>query len=399
LIEQTPYTGRLLLTGIGALYHEAEAEPLNDAWLLLNDGDVEALGSGEPPRLDAAQKHLDGGMIMPAPLDSHTHLLFGGDRSEEFASRARGESYEARLAAGGGIHSTVLSTSQTSDENLLANAMKRIEACQQLGVGGIEIKTGYGLSLEAEQRLLGLLQTLRSQSELPIFPTLLVHVPPKCTTAAQTVERACQQLIPQASELGFGFDVFIEKGAFSAEEAEPMLAEAARRGMRIHVHADQLSASGAAGLASKYGANSAEHLEFASEKDLRAMADAGVAANLLPGAWLQTGCAKKPPIEAMRQVGIRMAVSTDLNPGSSYVYDLILAASLAISAFGLTVDEAFRGITSVPSSLLNAPQLGHLQPGSKARPLWMPLPNVAALFQRLGAPRTGYQFVALKSAR
>jgi imidazolonepropionase len=396
-VEHVAYSDRLLLQHIGALHHRPGKAPLRQAWLLLQSGRVEALGEGTPPSCDALQRDLGGGIVLPAPLDSHTHLLFGGDRSDEFASRARGESYQARLAAGGGIHATVAATEMAHDDVLIRTALQRVQHAMHLGVAGIEVKSGYGLSIEGEERLIKILDRLRMLAPIPVFPTLLAHVPAKGSTAQALSKGFVERLIPKAAELGFGFDVFVEQGAYSVEEAEPMLAEAARRGMRIHVHADQLSASGAAGLAAAYGAASAEHLEHASQADLAAMAQAGVAANLLPGAWLQTGCGQRPPISAMREAGIRFAVSTDLNPGSSYLFDLVTAASLAISGFGLSVEEALAAITEVPATILRRPDQGHLEVGATARPWWLPLPSAAALFQRLGAPNRGLQFVATES--
>ncbi len=393
-VEPIPYQGRLLLRQIGALYHQPGSAPLLDAWIVLADGRIEAFGEGAPPEGLDAQRDLGGGMLMPAPIDAHTHLLFGGDRSEEYDSRSRGESYEQRLASGGGIHATVAATDQAHDDVLIRTALQRVQHAMHLGVAAVEVKTGYGLTLDGERRLMMILDRLRSLAPLQVFPTLLAHVPPKGSDPMAVARAFASQLIPQAAELGFGFDVFVEHGAFGAAEAELMLAQAQRLGMRIHVHADQLSASGAAGLAARYGAVSAEHLEFASPEDLAAMTSAGVAANLLPGAWLQTGCGVRPPVETMRQAGVRFAVSTDLNPGSSYLYDVVTAGSLAISGFGLTVDEALAGITTIPAEMLGIAEQGSFKPGALARPWWLPLPNASALFQRLHAPQRGLQFIA-----
>ena len=393
-VEHIEYSGALLLRQIGSLYHEPGTPPLTDAWLLLDHGKVDSFGQGEPPAGIDQQRDLGGGMIMPAPIDSHTHLVFGGDRSEEFASRARGESYEQRLAAGGGIHASVAATDEAHDEVLIRTALQRVQHAMHLGVSRIEVKSGYGLTIAAEDRLMTILDRLRSLAPITVHPTLLAHVPPKGVNPMQIAQGFVDKLIPRAAELGFGFDVFVERGAFGIEEAQLMLREAHRRGMRIHVHADQLSHTGASGLAARFGAVSAEHVEFASVDDINAMAQAGTAANLLPGAWLQTGCARRPPIDQMRQAGLRLAVSTDLNPGSSYLYDLITAGSLAVSAFGLTVSEALAGITRVPAQLLDVAEEGFFSPGNRARPWWLPLPNAGALFQRLHAPQRGLQFIA-----
>ena len=393
-VEHVDYSGTLLLRQIGALYHQPGQAPLKDAWLLLDQGKIDSFGQGEPPQGINQQRDLGGGMMMPAPIDAHTHLLFGGDRSDEFASRSRGESYEQRLAAGGGIHASVAATDEANDEVLIRTALQRVQHAMHLGVSRIEVKSGYGLTIDAEDRLITILHRLRSLAPISVHPTLLAHVPPKGADPMAIAKGFVNTLIPRAAELGFGFDVFVERGAFGIDEATVMLSEAQRRGMRIHVHADQLSPTGASGLAARFGAVSAEHVEFASNTDIQAMAQAGTAANLLPGAWLQTGCAHRPPIEDMRQAGVRFAVSTDLNPGSSYLYDLITAGSLAVSAFGLTVSEALAGITRVPAELLKVDEEGFFAPGNTARPWWLPLPNAAALFQRLHAPQRGLQFLA-----
>ena len=393
-VEHVEYSGALLLRQIGSLYHEPGKAPLTNAWLLLDRGKVHSFGQGEPPGGIDQQRDLGGGMMMPAPIDSHTHLLFGGDRSEEFASRSRGESYEQRLAAGGGIHSSVAATDEANDEVLIRTALQRVQHAMHLGVSRVEVKSGYGLSIKAENRLMTILDRLRSLAPISVHPTLLAHVPPKGANPMRIAQDYVDKLIPRAAELGFGFDVFVERGAFGVEEAQLMLSEAHRRDMRIHVHADQLSRTGASGLPARFGAVSAEHVEFASAEDVKAMGQSGTAANLLPGAWLQTGCAHRPPIDQMRQAGVRFAVSTDLNPGSSYLYDLVTAGSLAISAFGLTVSEALEGITRVPAQLLDVEEEGFFAPGNRARPWWLPLPNAAALFQRLHAPQRGLQFLA-----
>ena len=152
-VERIAFSGGLLLTDIGQLHHQPGAAPLTDAWMLLHDDTVEAIGRETPPAWDGARRDLGGGIVLPAPIDSHTHLLFGGDRCDEFASRARGESYEARLAAGGGIHATVQATAQAHDEVLLRTALQRVQHAMHLGVGALEVKSGYGLTLEGELQI------------------------------------------------------------------------------------------------------------------------------------------------------------------------------------------------------------------------------------------------------
>jgi imidazolonepropionase len=387
-VARDPYRGSLLLHGIGSLYADPTGEPLTGAWLLLENGRVAACGTGDQP---SAARRVDcaGGAVIPAPIDSHTHLLFGGDRSEEFAQRARGESYAARLAAGGGIHATVASTAATSDAALIEGALERIQSLADNGVDGVEVKTGYGLSVPAERRLMHLLNAVRDRAPITVYPTLLIHVPPPGLDVEDLLDRVILELLPQAANDGFGLDVFVEENAFTVKQGERLLAAAAGLGLTTHVHADQLSASGASGLAARHRAASAEHLEQIDDADIAALASAGTVANLLPGAWLQTGCGLKPPVERLRAAGVPLGVASDLNPGSSYVTGPVLAASLAISCFGLTVEEALAGITFWAAKAVGDTGRGTLLPGSASAAWHLDLPGPAALFQRLGAPRGG----------
>ncbi|MEC7751744.1 MAG: amidohydrolase family protein [Myxococcota bacterium] len=386
--------GPVLFERIGRLYTRFDRQPLENAWMVWIGGRVDAVGQGDPPAGNYEQIcDLKGLTIIPAPIDAHTHALFAGDRSEEFGARFDGgDSYAERLARGGGIRSTVRSVADTKDDHLVQLALDRIHQSMACGVCAMEIKTGYGLSIDGERRLMGLLHRVQSYSPIPIFPTLLMHVPLPNQTPASLLAEAQVELLPLAESLGFGVDIFVEEGAFSCEDARPFLEDAAQRNLPIHVHAEQLTLSGAAKLAASVGACSADHLEFIDEASCEALAEAGTVANLLPGAWLQLGGGQRPPVPTLRHHGVTMAVSTDWNPGSSYIADPLLAASLAVTSFGLRPMEALCGVTLHAAKALGAPSLGHLDVEGEGRPWVLAEPSPEALLQRMGIARRGGVF-------
>ena len=386
--------GAVLFENIGQLYCRFDQAPKTKAWMVMIGGRVDAVGEGAPPAGDFEQIcDLRGLTIIPAAIDAHTHALFAGDRSEEFAARfSGGDSYAERLERGGGIRATVAAVAEADDDHLVSLTLDRIHQSMACGVCAMEIKTGYGLSIEGERRLMEILHRVQSYSPIPIFPTLLMHVPLPDQSPASLLEEARSELLPLAESLGFGVDVFVEQGAFSVDDARPFLEDAAQRNLRIHVHAEQLTASGAAGLAAAVGACSAEHLEFIDRAGCEALAEAGTVANLLPGAWLQLGGGAKPPVQDLRQAGVSLAVSTDWNPGSSYLADPLLAASLAVTTFGLHPMEALGGITQSAAQALGVPSLGHLEVGGQGRPWVLAEPGPEALLQRMGIGRRGGVF-------
>lgn len=300
----------------------------------------------------------------PVFCDCHTHLLFGGERSGEFARRMAGASYEEILKAGGGIHSTVEATGRTPISALVEYAMQRVSRLRRQGVGVIEVKSGYGLTVEGELRQLEAIAALREavasenaeptrngRARLPvtIVPTLLLHTVPTYRRAdrAEFLRELTQDLVPEAAQrkLAESLDVFCDSGAFSLEEAHDILQAGKKAGLRLRIHAEQLTHTGAAAMAAKLGATSADHLEMVDDEGIAAMAENDTVAVLLPGAQLVLN-ARKPPVEKLREAGVKIAVSTDCNPGSSPTTNLLLMMQLACVRMGLTAEEALTAVTS-----------------------------------------------------
>jgi imidazolonepropionase len=298
----------------------------------------------------AADLDAGGGWITPGLLDVHTHLLFGGTRADEFEMRLAGTGYEEIARRGGGILSTVRATRDASDDELESRAAARIDHLRAHGVTTVEIKSGYGLDLEAELRMLRIARRLGEGRPVTVRTTLLgAHaLPPEFAADRDAfVALVCEEMIPAAARGGLAdaVDAFCEGIAFTADECERVLRAGAAYGLAGRLHADQLSDLSGAELAARVGARSADHLEHASEAGVRAMAAAGTTAVLLPGAFHFLSETRAPPIEAFRRHGVPMAVATDLNPGSSPVASPLVALNLASVLFGLTPEEALSGMT------------------------------------------------------
>ena len=306
---------------------------------------------GAAPERLAKTLHRGGGRLLtPGLIDCHTHLVFGGERALDFALRAEGASYAAIAAAGGGIRSTVALTRQLSAEDLAAAALPRARVLLAGGVTTLEIKSGYGLEVASELKLLRAIRLLGTRLDAEVVPTLLaLHaVPPEfAADRAGYLELVIRELIPQAAaqRLAVAVDVYCERVAFTVEECARVLAAARSHGLATKVHADQLSDMGAARLAAEFGALSADHLEYTSPDGIAALAAAGTVAVLLPGAYLMLGETQRPPVASLRAAGVPLAVATDLNPGTSPCTSLTLALTLARAQFGLTAAEALAGAT------------------------------------------------------
>ncbi|MEY2434945.1 MAG: imidazolonepropionase [Acidimicrobiaceae bacterium] len=305
----------------------------------------------DPPEPASEVLSADGRLVTPGLIDCHTHLVFGGDRSAEWEQRLAGASYEEIAAAGGGIRSTVAATRAASDDELLEGAVSRASALAAGGVTTIEVKSGYGLDLETELRMLRVARRIPEQVPVDVVTTFLgAHtVPPEFEGDADGYIRfVCDEALPaMASEgLANAVDGFCERIAFTAEQIDRVFATATRLGLRVKLHADQLSDSGGAALAARHHALSADHLEHASPEGIAAMAAAGTVAVLLPGAAYVLRDDAIPPVDALRAAGVPMAVATDCNPGTSPLVSLLVAMHLACTRLGLTVDEAFVGVTA-----------------------------------------------------
>jgi imidazolonepropionase len=329
--------------------------------------------SALPGRASATVTWSAGGRVVtPGLVDCHTHLLFGGDRSGEWEQRLAGAGYEAIAAAGGGIGATVRATRAASDAELLDGAATRAAALAARGVTTVEVKSGYGLDLDTELRMLRLARRLPERVPVDVVTTFLgAHaVPPEFDGDAEAyVGFVCDEVLPAVAAEGLAdaVDGFCERIAFSAGQLDRVLTAAARVGLPVKLHADQLSDGGGAALAARHRALSADHLEHTSPDGVAALAAAGTVAVLLPGAAYVLRDDAAPPVDALRRAGVPMAVATDCNPGTSPLVSLPLAMHLACTRFGLTVAEAVAGATEHAARALGlAGEAGVIAPGARA---------------------------------
>ncbi|HTQ72169.1 MAG TPA: imidazolonepropionase [Acidocella sp.] len=326
-----------------------------------------------------------GRWITPGLIDCHTHLIYAGDRAGEFEARLNGASYEEIARAGGGILGTMRATREASPQALRAAAQKRMAALTAEGVTTLEVKSGYGLSPDAEYKCLEVAKSLGDQAD--ISPTFLgAHGVPPEMGRAEYLRLLCEEMIPHvaARKLADAVDGFCEGIAFSAQEMEQVFTAAARHGLRVKLHADQLSDLHGAALAARFGALSADHLEYTGEDGAAAMAKAGTVAVLLPGAFFTLRETRLPPIAALRKHGVRMAVSTDLNPGTSPLFSLLLAMNMAATQFRLTVEECLLGVTRHAAAALGRADVGVLKAGGKCHLAIWDIERPAELVYRLG---------------
>ena len=357
--------------------------------------------SALPPGASAALTWSVGGRVVtPGLVDCHTHLLFGGDRSGEWEQRLAGAGYEAIAAGGGGIAATMRATRAASDGDLLDGAATRVAALAAGGVTTVEVKSGYGLDLDTELRMLRLARRLPERVPVDVVTTFLgAHaVPPEFAGDPDGyVGYVCDEVLPAAAAAGLAdaVDGFCERMAFTAGQLDRVLAAAAHLGLPVKLHADQLSDGGGAALAARHRALSADHLEHASPEGIAALAASGTVAVLLPGAAYVLREDAAPPVAALRRAGVPMAVATDCNPGTSPLVSLPLAMHLACTRFGLTVDEAIAGATAHAARALGlAGEVGTIAAGAQAdvvvwdadRPAqliyWLGLEPVAAVLKR-----------------
>ena len=328
-----------------------------------------------PDRPEAlAREVIDAGgrWMTPGLIDCHTHIVFAGNRAEEFELRLTGATYEEIARRGGGIRSTVAKTRAASEEALFESARDRLKYLMAEGVTTVEIKSGYGLSTESELKMLRVARRLGRELALDVVTTLLgAHALPPEYEGRQKeyVELVCREMIPAAAEakLADAVDAFCERIAFTREETAAVFEAARERGLPVKLHADQLSDLGGGALAARFAALSADHLEYSSEASIAAMAQAGTVAVLLPGAFYFLGERRLPPIEALRRRRVPIALASDCNPGSSPALSLLLMLNLAATLFRLTPEEALLGITRHAATALGLGRdRGRLASGMKA---------------------------------
>ncbi|HEX7003830.1 MAG TPA: imidazolonepropionase [Trueperaceae bacterium] len=359
---------RRLFRGISELY--TPFTRVEDAVLAVEDGTVAFVGPArELPGTfwDWPATDIGGHGVLPGLVDSHTHLVWAGDRLAEYHLRARGAAYEEILQAGGGIYNTVRATTTASEEELLGLARERAHTFLQGGVTALEVKSGYGLEFEQELKMLRVVNRLAAELPQHVVPTLLAHVIPRDRDRNEYVAAFTRELIPEVARSGLAraVDVFCDAGAYTLDETRLIFEAARAHGLGVKAHAEQLTRTGATALVAEFEGLSADHLEQTTEEDWRALAAAGSVATLLPGA---TVLLRKPfpSARAMWDAGVKVAVATDHNPGSSPFYSLFLAMQLAIALGDLTVEEALVAGTAHTADALDLPALGRLEKGSAA---------------------------------
>lgn len=346
---------------------------IEDGAVAIANGKITWIGpqADLPDNSASTTRSLDGRWITPALIDCHTHLVFGGDRAAEFEERLRGVSYEDIARAGGGIMSTVRATREASADELYAAALPRVQALAAEGVGTIEIKSGYGLSIESELKMLSVARQLGEATPVTIRTTLLAAhtVPPEYKDRADDyIDLICDELLPEvvAGRLADAVDAYCESIAFSADQVAKLFERSAELGLPVKLHADQLSDCGGATLAAEHSALSADHLEYTSLAGVSAMAQSGAVAVLLPGAFLTLGETQLPPIDTLREQGVPIAIATDCNPGTSPICSLRTTMMLAARQFKLTPEECLAGTTRAAAKALGLDDRGTLEAGKRA---------------------------------
>ena len=347
---------------------------IEDAALVTRDGYIEWLGPRQQlPTGEYGQTHgLEGAWVTPGLIDCHTHTVFGGNRSGEFEQRLQGVSYAEIAAAGGGIASTVRATRAASEDELFDSARQRLRCLLRDGVTSVEIKSGYGLSLESERKILRVIRRLGEVLPVTVRSTCLAAhaLPPEFKDRADDyIEHICNEMLPALAAEGLvdAVDAFCEYLAFSPAQVERVFKVAQQLGLPVKLHAEQLSSLHGSSLAARYQALSADHLEFMTEEDAIAMAESGTVAVLLPGAFYFLRETQLPPMEALRKHGVKIAIASDLNPGTSPGLSLRLMLNMACTLFRMTPEEALAGVTLHAAMALGMGEThGSLEPGKVA---------------------------------
>ena len=366
---------------------------IEDGALAVQDGRIAWVGPrGELPaqwRKAGLERDAQGALITPGLIDCHTHLVWAGDRAAEFEARLNGASYEDIARAGGGIVSTVKATRAAGEADLLAQSRRRLRALLCEGVTTVEIKSGYGLSLEAEAKCLRVARRLGEVERVSVRTTFLgAHAlaPEFAGRTDDYIDEVCRMMGELHSQgLADAVDAFCETIGFSAAQTRRVFDRARALGLPVKLHAEQLSDSGGAELAASYGALSCDHLEWLSEAGVRAMAEAGTVAVLLPGAFYFLRDTRVPPLALLRRHGVALAVSTDCNPGTSPCTSLLLMLNMACTLFRLTPQEALAGVTRNAAMALGLADRGVLAPGLRADFVLWDVRSPAELSYALGS--------------
>ncbi|MCB1368292.1 MAG: imidazolonepropionase [Rhodobacteraceae bacterium] len=343
-----------------------------DAAIVIEDGKIAWVGThGDLQNKNTGLREVSckGRLVTPALVDCHTHIVFGGNRAREFEMRLNGASYEEIARAGGGIVSTVAATRAATEDALLQRALVRSDALIAQGVSVIEVKSGYGLDRDTELKMLRVARRIADLRPVRVRTTFLgAHAVPAGADADTYIDEICLPALDAAHGEGLvdAVDGFCEGIAFDAAQIERVFARARALGLPVKLHSDQLSNIGGTPLAARYRAMSVDHLEYATEADVRAMAASGSVAVILPGAFYTIHETQKPPIAAFRAQGVAMAVATDWNPGSSPLGSLLLAMNMACTLFEMTPAEALAGTTRHAARALGLSDCGVIAPGKRA---------------------------------
>ena len=346
--------------------------------------------TADAPSFEGAERiDCEGRWITPGLIDCHTHLVYAGDRAHEFELRLAGASYEEVTRAGGGIVSTVKATRAASEDALVASALPRLDALIAEGVTTVEIKSGYGLELETERRQLRAARRLTERRRIDVRTTFLgAHaMPPETADKDAYTDLVCREMLPNIASEGLAdaVDAFCEGIAFSPDQTRRVFQAARRQGLKVKLHADQLSNLHGAKLAASFEALSADHLEYTDDEGAAAMARAGTVAVLLPCAYYFIREKRAPPIALLRQHGTHMAVATDCNPGTSPLTSLLLAMNMAATLFRLTVEENIAGVTREAARALGRhDEVGTLEAGKFCDLAVWNIERPAELVYRLG---------------
>jgi len=361
--------------------------------IVVTDNIIEWVGPREKiPKIfrKLPERNLEGKLITPALIDCHTHLVYAGNRSKEFELRLNGASYEEIAKKGGGILNTVFATRNSSEQELLLQSLPRLDSFINEGLGTIEIKSGYGLDLETEKRMLRVARQLGKKRRIRVKTSFLgAHaIPPEFEGDPENyIEFVCEEVLPSlhSEKLVDAVDVFCEKIAFSPKQISRVFEKATLLGLPVKVHAEQLSNTGGASVAASYGALSADHLEYLDKKGIKAMKLSGTVAVLLPGAFYTLRETKLPPIKELRKSRIPFAIASDCNPGSSPLTSLLLCMNMACTIFRLTPEEALLGITNIAAQALGIEnEVGSIEIGKKAEFAIWDLEHPAELSYSMG---------------
>ena len=378
----------------------SELRIIRDGGILIRDGKIEIVGPSNEIEKKAANAEvvdLGGRLVLPGFVDAHTHLVFAGDRLDDFERRARGESYEQIAKAGGGIWSTVEKTRSASEADLFAQTKKHAEWFLKCGTTTAEAKSGYGLTLEDELKILRVVQRLNNETSLEVVPTFLgAHAVPRDTSPDGYVDLLINKMLPRVAKekLAEFCDVFCERGYFDIEQSRKILNAAKKLGLKLRGHVDQLTNSGGAKLMAELGATTADHLEKTDEQGIAALKSANVQPVLLPGSVYALGSTSYPRAREMIEAGLAVVLATDFNPGSSPTPSMPMVLSLACTQMKMSPAEAITAATiNAAYSLNRGDKIGSLEPGKVANLAVFDCEDYRELAYWFGIPQTHSVYV------